>query len=105
MTSNTREAVRAILAADSTITPEEAGEAIKLLSGKVDKEKPLPRVVKSREAARLCGVTTQTLRQWAREGIIQPVYAGRNVARLGYTQESIRALLDGKAGQQKKRRA
>ena len=105
MTSNTREAVRAILAADSTIDPELATAAMKLLSGKTEKEAPLGRVVKSREAAKRCGVTTQTLRDWARAGIIKPVYAGRNVQRLGYTEESIRALLEGRAGEPKTRRA
>lgn len=99
MTDNTREAVRAILAADSTIPSTVKADALKLLAGNSNGDKPLPRIVKTGEAARLCGVTTRTLRRWGDTGIIEPVYAGKAACRIGYTRESIEKLLSGKAGE------
>ncbi len=98
MTENTREAVRAILATDSTVAPSLAAAALKLLAGEGGDNKPLPRLVRTAEAIRLFGVTRKTLCIWAEKGFLAPVYAGKTRCRLGYTSESVQRMLEGKGG-------
>ena len=96
MTPTTKTALAAIIAADATIPEETAKAALKLLDGKPE-EKPLGRILRTTEAARLCGVTTKTLREWAKAGALVSVYAGGNKLRTGYTEASVRALIAGGA--------
>ncbi len=91
MTPQTESATRALLATDPTIPRERAESAIRLLRG--DDAKPLPRIVRTTEAARLFHVTTKTLRAWAKAGALVPVY-GANKLRIGYTEASVRALAE-----------
>lgn len=98
MTQNTRDAVRAILAADSTVPPSLAADALKLLAGNEPEAAPLPRVVRTREAIALLGVTQKTLRRWSDAGILVPVYAGKTPFRTGYTFASVKAFLEGRGG-------
>lgn len=97
MTKNTRTALTAILAADGTITQEAAAAALKVLDGKGSPAVAVGAVIRTPEAARLLGgVTTKTLRAWAADGRLVPVY-GSNTRRIGYTAESVRALIEGRA--------
>lgn len=91
MTPQTESATRALWAADPTITSERAEAAIRLAKG--EEAKPLPRVVRTMEAAHLFHVTTKTLRAWAKAGALVPVY-GKNKLRIGYTEASVRALAE-----------
>lgn len=91
MNTQTETATRALWAADSTIPRERAEAAIRLAKG--EEAKPLPRVVRTMEAARLFHVTTKTLRAWAKAGALVPVY-GKNKLRIGYTEASVRALAE-----------
>lgn len=96
MTKNTRIAIVAILAADETITPADAAAALKVLDGKGSPAVAVGAVIRTPEAARLLGgVTTKTLRDWAAAGRLVPVY-GSNTRRIGYTAESVRALINGR---------
>ena len=91
MNTQTETATRALWAADSTIPRERAEAAIRLVKG--EEAAPLPRIVRTKEAARLLGVTTKTLRAWAARGALVPIY-GKNRLRIGYTEASVRALAE-----------
>ena len=97
MTKNTRTALAAILAADGTIPQETADAALKVLDGKSNAAGELGRVIRTTEAARLCGVTTKTLRNWCAAGVLVPVYGPGKKLRAGYTAESVRALIAGRS--------
>ena len=97
MTKNTRTILAATFAADGTITQEQADAALKVLEGRAGPVE-VGAVVRTREAARLLGgVTSKTLRTWAARGRLVPVY-GAEGRRIGYTAESVRALVEGRAG-------
>jgi hypothetical protein len=84
-----------MMGTDGTITKEQADAAIRALSGKTDPA-PIGRLLKTTEAARLCGVTTKTLRAWTRAGLLVPVYGSGAKQRIGYTEASVRAFLEGR---------
>ena len=97
MLKPTETALRAMMGTDASITKEQADNAIKALSGKTDPA-PIGRLFKTTETARLCGVTTKTLRSWARAGLLVPVYGSGRKQRVGYTEASVRAFLEGRSG-------
>ena len=102
MTKNTRTILAATFAADGTITQEQADAALKVLEGRAGPVE-VGAVVRTSEAARLLGgVTTKTLRLWAKRGRLVPVY-GSNTRRIGYTAASVRALIEGRAGRKEVR--
>ena len=94
MQDTTRTALTAILAADPTVSRPAATRALSILDG-ADAPHPMGRILRTTEAARLCGVTTKTLRAWSKAGVLVPVYAGQNKLRTGYTEASVRAVLEG----------
>lgn len=104
MTKNTRTILAATFAADGTITQEQADAALKVLAGKGNAAGAVvDSVVRTKEAARLLGgVTTKTLRLWAKRGRLVPVYAA-DKCRIGYTAESVNALIEGRAGRKEVR--
>lgn len=91
MTPQVESATRALWTADPTITHEQAEAGIRAAKG--EEPKPLPRIVRTVEAARHLHVTTKTLREWSRRGALVPVY-GKNKLRIGYTEASVRALAE-----------
>ena len=76
MQDTTRTALTAILAADPTVSRPAATRALSILDG-ADAPHPMGRILRTTEAARLCGVTTKTLRAWSKAGVLVPVYAGQ----------------------------
>jgi len=96
MKPTTKTALAALCAADDTISEERAKAALRLLDGD-ETARPFQRVIRTTEVARLFGVTTKTLREWAKAGALVSVYAGKNKLRTGYTEASVRALLAGQA--------
>jgi hypothetical protein len=96
MKNTTKNAILAILATDETVNPATADHALAVLEGG-EMPRPLGRVIRTREAARILGVTTKTLRNWTKAGTLVPVYAGGNKLRTGYTEASVRALAEGGA--------
>lgn len=95
MNANTRTALAAILAGDATITKEDAAAVLKRLDG--TERAPARRVIRTKEACALLGVGVKTLRAWAARGRIVPVYGGNENFRIGYTEDSVRAILEGRA--------
>lgn len=96
MLKHTENIIRATLAADDSITREQADAALRALHGKADPE-PVGRILKTTEAARLCGVTTKTLRSWTKAGLLVPVYGSGMKQRVGYTETSVKAMVEGRA--------
>ncbi|MBQ7252149.1 MAG: helix-turn-helix domain-containing protein [Kiritimatiellae bacterium] len=95
MLAQTKTAIAALLAADGSIPKETQTRALALLGG-AEVPRPLGRVIRYAEAARLLGVTRKTLREWAKAGALEGVYrAGSNV-RAGFTEASVRALVEGR---------
>jgi hypothetical protein len=94
MNGTTETAINALLAADPTITKQQAADVRRILGGG-EMPRPIGRVLRTTEAARLLGVTTKTLRLWAKAGALESVYAGANKLRTGYTEASVRALAEG----------
>lgn len=96
MLKHTETIIRATLAADDTITKEQADTALRVLHGKADPE-PVGRILKTTEAARLCSVTTKTLRTWTKAGLLVPVYGSGTKQRIGYTEASVKTMVEGRA--------
>jgi len=94
MQPSTKTALAAIISADATIDQKSATRALALLSG-AELPRPMGRVVRAKEAARLCGVTTKTIRTWAANGALVPVRPVGSRTCAGYTETSVRALLSG----------
>lgn len=88
MTENTRTILAAALAADKTIAKSDADAVLERLDES--------RVIRTREARRLFGVSARTLRNWADAGMLVPVRGANPNQRIGYTAESVRALLAGR---------
>ena len=87
---------------DGTIEAR-ADAALAVLEGKAEviaadaNRDELGRVVRTVEARKILGgVTSKTLRDWCARGRLVPVY-GSNTRRIGYTAESVRALVEGRA--------
>ena len=96
-------AFTAALSVDGTIGQARADAALAVLEGKAEviaadaNRDELGRVVRTPEAQKILGgVTTKTLRDWCARGRLVPVY-GSNTRRIGYTAESVRALIEGRA--------
>lgn len=96
MQTTTKTIIATALAADASVPPRLANHALKLLDGDDTDAVPLGRVVRTREACERFGVTSKTLRLWALQGMLVPVYGGQTKRRIGYTEASVRAILAGR---------
>ena len=103
MLSTTQNAIRAILGADPTITNEEKqawGRMIArgnpLAEVSAVAAEPLPRLVSAAEVVKLTGLTVQSVRRYARRGILRRVIGAGMQRGRGYTEASVRALLEGR---------
>ena len=105
MTKNTQTTLAAILAAaaNGTIDQTRLDAALAVMEGRAEAvaAKPnrdeLGRVVRTPEAQKILGgVTSKTLRVWAARGRLVPVY-GAGARRIGYTADSVRAILAGRS--------
>ena len=95
MLSSTKTAIGAILATDPTITTEQRKKILSALDrdGETD---ATPRGYRPREVARMLGVTPRTVRQYAKRGLLTPLYVGGAKERCSlYSSTSVKALLDG----------
>ena len=94
MTKATRAIVLAALAADPSVSEKARTAALAALDGGA--EAP-GRVIATREVRKIfCGVTSKTLRSWAKRGRLVPVF-GSSGCRIGYTERSVRELAAGRA--------
>lgn len=98
MTQATKTAVLAIIRADATISDEERARIEAALQGDGAAAK-IPAVVSRREAAKLIGRTPHLLDYYARRGLLKRVRLGGSSRALGFSVESLRALMraDGEA--------
>ena len=101
MLKTTIDALRAVLNTDPSMTPDKTRRAIAAIQAadappmtqQADATKP---IMSAREAARLLGLTTRTVRRLAKEGHITPLkLPGRKTA-FGYDGDTVRALLSDK---------
>ena len=98
MTTTTRGAIAALLAADSTATEDEKARIVAAIEGKpFEASKPLAEIVRNEEAKRLLGVSRQTLAHYRRNGLLVPVLTCGGGRSRGFTRESVAALLEGRA--------
>ena len=100
MLKSTNDAVRAICAADPSITTSQVTAAIAELDGKGIREmlgEPPPRAYTREQVAVLLGVNRRTVTAYARRGLLRPIYSGATAKRAqSYTGDSVVALLSGK---------
>ena len=101
MLPTTCEAIKAICAADPSITAAQMKAGIAEMYGKGVREmqgEPPPRAYTPAQVAELLGKSRRTISAYARRGLLTPIYSGETGARAqGYTGESVAALLSGKA--------
>ena len=99
MLISTKEALRAILGADPTLSDETKENWRKAIAdGNPPRaEAPIPRMVSHAEAGKLLGVTRQTLGRYVRSGLLARVKTCGGGRSRGYTLESVHALLEGRA--------
>ena len=101
MMPTTENAIKAICAADPSITAAQVKAALAELSGKGVREmqgEPPPRSYTPEQVAKLTSKSRKTISNYARLGLLTPIYTGAKGKRAqGYTGESVAALLSGKA--------
>ena len=102
MMKSTKDAVRAICAADLSITATQIKAALVELDGEGIREvvgEPPPRAYTREQVAALLGVNRRTVTNYARRGLLVPIYSGAGGKRAqSYTGESVAALLAGATG-------
>ena len=96
MTNHTENVLASICAADETIKKSDMLAALALLRGEKDGiAEPCDVPLTRGEAARMLRVSRQTVTTWGKRGIIRVMkIPGRRKA-LGYSERSVRALLNG----------
>jgi len=97
---HTLDAVKAICAADPSITSAQVHAALAELDGAGTREmlgEPPPRSYSPAQVAALLGKSRRTVTLYARRGLLVPIYSGaKRVRAQGYTGESVAALLSGR---------
>jgi len=96
----TQAVVKLLLSTDSVVTADQMNLVLEILKGNppvgVLAGTPLPHVVHRREAMRLLGVASRTIDNYVEKGLLTPVRGcGRKV--VGYSEESVRCLAEGRA--------
>jgi len=98
---STKDAVRAICAADPSINVAQVKAALAELDGEGLREmvgEPPKRAYSRAQVAALLGVRPRAVTMYAKRGLLTPIYGGADGIRsTGYTGESVHALLSGKA--------
>ena len=102
MLDSTKTAIRAIAQADPSVTKAQIDAALDALAGNtaagIAVSVPTDRVVNRRQAAELLNCRPHTISDYVRRGLIRPIRAGKmGKLSLGYSLESIRALMEGRA--------
>jgi len=93
MTTNTGTAIKAILAADTTITPEAVKAALAALADKPKDTDEGDRVLSRAEVAAMLGKSVKAVDIYGRRGIIRRVYitggGSEKVQAQGYSRNSV----------------
>lgn len=99
---STKDAVKAICAADPSINAAQVKAALAELDGEGTREmlqsEPPARSFSPAQVAALLGRSRRTVLLYGRRGLLTPIYSGEKGERAqGYTGESVRRLLAGEA--------
>ena len=96
----TIDAVRAICLTDPSITAEQLKSALAELDGTGTKSVlgvPAERAYTREQVAALFGCDPKTVTNYAKRGLLTPIFSGRHGLRAqAYTGESVKALLSGR---------
>lgn len=101
MTGYTKSVLVAIFKGDNTITTEQQEAALLALNTNPATGDGAPdpgRVLRPKEVAARLGVSRKTLCSYGKRGLLDSVYAADKTSRrLGYTEASVRAFINGRA--------
>ena len=104
MFRTTREAIKAICATDPSITAEQVKAALAELEGEGVRYvmgESAERAYTREQVAALFGCAPKTITNYAKRGLLTPIFSGRQGLRAqAYTGASVRTLLDGKGKKQ-----
>jgi len=79
------------------VSPDRQQRAFAVMEGDDAPEfSDVGRVLRPREVSARLGVTDRTVRVWGIKGLLKPV-TGAGARTVGYTAESVRALIEGRA--------
>jgi len=97
----TKDAVKAICAADPSVNDAQVKAALAELDGEGVREmmqgEPPPRAYNREQVAALMGCNRKTVTGYAKRGLLVPIYSGAGRKRAqAYTGESVTALLSGR---------
>lgn len=99
MIQATETALRAILNADPSMTPELISATIRTAKGKgqgITEREPLDRPMKTAEVARHIGKTAQMVREYCRRGLLRRITPPGFTRPVGISEQSVRDFLAGK---------
>lgn len=97
MLRSTKDAVRAVLTTDPTVSPEDRANLLALLNGAGAEKSPAVRIMRRQEVAEMLSVSTRTVDNLAASGALHKVhFPGRKLAS-GFRSDDVARLLDGKA--------
>lgn len=100
MLKSTRDAVKAICAADPSVNAAQIKAALAELDGEGIREmqgEPPLRAYSRKQVAALLGVNPKAVSNYARRGLLTPIYSGARCKRAqAFTGESVQALLEGR---------
>jgi len=102
MLDTTKTAIKAMCAADPSITPAMLNHALQILDGKtataLTNPEPMDRILTRRQVAEIMHKDVRTVSVYARKGKIKKICCGENGERAsGYSEQSVRELMSGKA--------
>ena len=96
MLSNTRTIIKAAVAADSTITPQQLAAGMAALEGKTavgfTQAEPLDRVLTRQQVAEIIGKSVKSVDIYGRKGVFRRVCFG-GARSCGYSEASVREAL------------
>ncbi len=95
MLPTTLDAVKAILAADPSVNPDERKSLVETLKNGVKAEAKHGQVLRRPEAARRLGVGVKALDLWKRRGVLVPVTIPGSSRALGFRESDVDALIAG----------
>ena len=100
MTVATMNTLRALLAGDPTVTKGQARGILRTAEGKgnAPQSTQIGRILTAGEVAALAHKSTRTVRAWAKRGYLEAIRLPGRKDATGYTEASVRALVEGRAG-------
>ena len=96
MNGNTKKLLRSAFAMDESILPERVEAVFRILEGREKSARAeVPRVYKAAAVGKLLGVTSRTVRNLEKRGVLAAVRFPGSARAIGYTEASVRALAEG----------